>query len=84
MTFGELLKYLRRRAQLTQRDLAVATGYSVGQICRLEQNQRLPDLATVAALFLPALDLEDAPELAAQLIELARAVRPGVCYSSPC
>ena len=42
-TFGALLRYLRRRARLTQIDLAIATGYSTGQISRLEQNQRLPN-----------------------------------------
>src|SRR5690349_653568 len=74
-SFGELLRYLRRRARLQQRDLAIAVGYSEGQICRLEQNQRLPDLPTLAARFLPALDLEDAPELAARLLEMAAAAR---------
>ena len=74
-TFGELLRYLRRRARLQQRDLAIAVGYSEGQICRLEQNQRLPDLPTLAARFVPALDLEDEPELAARLLDLAVAAR---------
>jgi hypothetical protein len=27
-TFGELLKYLRRQARITQRELAIAVGYS--------------------------------------------------------
>ena len=27
-TFGELLRFLRKRAQLTQRELAIAVGYS--------------------------------------------------------
>jgi len=44
--FGDLLKYLRRRARLTQRELSIAVGYSEAQISRLEQNQRPPDLAT--------------------------------------
>jgi predicted ATPase len=74
-TFGELLRYLRRRARLQQRDLAIAVGYSEGQICRLEQNQRLPDLPTLAARFVPALALEDQPELAARLLELAATAR---------
>jgi predicted ATPase/transcriptional regulator with XRE-family HTH domain len=74
-TFGELLRYLRRRARLQQRDLAIAVGYSEGQICRLEQNQRLPDLPTLAARFVPALALEDQPELAARLMELGVAAR---------
>ncbi len=72
-SFGELLKYLRRRAVLTQRELAIAVGYSESQISRLEQNARVPDEAAVAARFMPALDIEHDPEWAARLIELARA-----------
>jgi predicted ATPase/transcriptional regulator with XRE-family HTH domain len=70
-TFGGLLKYLRRRAQLTQRELAIAVGYTEGHVSRLEKNLRPPDLATVAALFIPALGLEEEPETAAQLMKLA-------------
>ena len=70
-TFGDLLKYLRRRAQLTQRELAIAVGYTEGHISRLEKNLRPPDLATVAALFVPALGLEEEPGTAAQLLRLA-------------
>lgn len=74
-TFGDMLKYLRRRAGLTQRELSIAVGYSDAQISRLEQNERLPDLATLTARFLPALHAEDQPEVAARLLELAAAVR---------
>jgi len=74
-TFGDLLKYLRRRAGLTQRELSIAVGYSDAQISRLEQNQRLPDLATIAARFVPALELGQEPKVAARLMELAAAVR---------
>ncbi len=74
-TFGDLLKYLRRRAQLTQRDLAIAVGYSEAQISRLEKNLRPPDLATLMALFIPALYLEDEPETIARLMELAAQAR---------
>jgi len=35
-TFGELLKYLRRQARITQRELAIAVGYSDTQISRIE------------------------------------------------
>ena len=70
-TFGDLLKYLRRRAQLTQQELAIAVGYTEGHISRLEKNQRLPDLATVAALFIPALMLEEDSEAGAHLMQLA-------------
>ena len=68
---GEMLKFLRRRARLTQRELGLAVGYTESHISRLEQNQRPPDVATLAALFVPALGLDRDPVLAAQLLELA-------------
>ncbi len=74
-TFGELLKYLRRRARITQRELAIAVGYTEAHISRLESNERTPDLATVAALFVPALYLEDDPELIERLLKLAALAR---------
>lgn len=74
-TFGDLLKYLRRRAGYTQRELSIAVGYSDTQISRLEHNERMPDLATLTARFLPVLDIEDQQEVAARLLELAAAVR---------
>ncbi|MCB9134533.1 MAG: helix-turn-helix domain-containing protein [Anaerolineales bacterium] len=70
-TFGESLKYLRRRARLTQRELALAVGYSEAQICRLEKNERLPDVTTVAALFIPALTLENNPAHLEHLLKQA-------------
>ncbi len=69
-TFGELLKYLRRRAGLTQREFSIAVGYSPAQISRLEHNHRPPDRATVAARFVPVLELEHEPEIVARLFEL--------------
>ena len=74
-TFGDLLKYLRRRAGLTQRELSIAVGYSDAQISRLEQNQRLPDPATIEARFISALFLEHEPQIVARLMELAAGVR---------
>src|SRR5215469_16924203 len=73
--FGTLLRVLRRRAQLTQRELGLAVGYSEAQISRLEQRKRLPDPAVVAALFLPALDLSAEPDVATRLHDLARQAR---------
>lgn len=75
-SFGDLLRYLRRRAQLTQRDLGIAVGYSEAHINRFEKNKRLPDPMAVAALFVPALDLKGEPGLAQRLIELARSKEP--------
>ncbi len=74
-TFGDLLKYLRRRARLTQRELCIAVGYSEAQISRLEQNLRPPDLAALTALFIPALYLEDEPLMVTRLMELAAQAR---------
>lgn len=74
-TFGEYLRYLRRRAQLTQRELGAAVGYSEAHIARLESNQRLPDPAMVSAQFVEALGLKDDPEAAQRLIHLAELAR---------
>jgi non-specific serine/threonine protein kinase len=74
-TFGDLLRYLRQRQRLTQRDLGLAVGYGDAQITRLERNTRLPDVSLVVAQFIPALHLEDEPEIAARLIELAAQAR---------
>ena len=35
-TFGALLRQLRKRAGMTQGDLAAAVGYSVSFVCNLE------------------------------------------------
>jgi hypothetical protein len=74
-SFGELLRFLRRRAGLTQRDLSIQVGYSESQMSRMEQNERVPDSTTLRARFFPTLLIEDEPELAARLLELARAAR---------
>src|SRR6266700_2838252 len=83
VTFGDMLKFLRRRARLTQRQLGLAVGYSEAQICRLEQNQRLPDPITLAALFVPALGLEHNPQLATRLLELAARSRRAALAPAP-
>lgn len=79
--FGALLRYLRQRLQLTQRELALATGYSFSQISRLEQNQRLPDEMTLLAVFVPALGLEQEPATIDRLLALARQARTGAAAS---
>ena len=76
-TFGDLLKFLRRRVQLSQRELSIAVGYSESQISRLETNQRPPDPTSILALFVPALGIEDDPELIDRLIELSKESRAG-------
>ncbi|MFZ4656801.1 MAG: ATP-binding protein [Caldilineaceae bacterium] len=74
-TFGSLLKQLRKRAGMTQHDLAAATGYSRTLIGALEQNARLPDVQAVQQSYLPALGLQDEPHLAQQLVALAALAR---------
>jgi DNA-binding XRE family transcriptional regulator len=71
-TFGELLRYLRRRAGLTQTELSIAVGYSDAQISRLEQNVRLPNLATLQARFLPVLRLKSESAARERLLQLAQ------------
>jgi predicted ATPase/transcriptional regulator with XRE-family HTH domain len=74
-TFGSLLKYLRRRARLTQREVSITVGYSEAQVSRLEGSYRPPDLATLAALFIPALHLENEPQTIARFLQLAALAR---------
>src|SRR5512132_2378121 len=85
ITFGDLLRFLRRRTGLTQMELSIAVGYSNTQISRLEQNERLPDIPTIEARFVSALGIEDEPKAVARLLDLAANVRredaptPGLC-----
>ena len=85
ITFGDLLRFLRRRMGLTQMELSIAVGYSNTQISRLEQNERLPDIPTIEARFVSALGLEEEPKTVARLLDLAANVRredapmPGLC-----
>jgi WD40 repeat protein/transcriptional regulator with XRE-family HTH domain len=74
-TFGDFLRFLRRRVGLTQMELAMAVGYSDTQISRLEQNLRLPDIPTIEARFISALGLEDETKAVARLLDLAAHVR---------
>lgn len=74
-TFGDLLRFLRRRVGLTQMELADAVGYSDTQISRLEQNLRLPDISAIEAHFVSALGLENEPKAVARLLDLASNVR---------
>lgn len=81
--FGALLRYLRRRARLTQHELALSVGYSRAQVSLLETGQRRPDVTAVAALFVPALNLESDPPLARWLLELAARARDGAENAAP-
>ncbi len=76
---------MRKRVGMTQSDLAAAVGYSISTISSLEKERRLPDVATVADSFVPALGLQDEPLLAACLVEQAATARgqaPPSAFSS--
>lgn len=66
---------MRKRAGLTQRELALAVGYSEAHISRLERNKRLPDITALTTLFVPALGLHTETHLSARLLELAQEAR---------
>ena len=51
-TFGEMLRYLRVREHMTQRELALTVGYSDAHINRLEKGLRQPDSDVVATRFM--------------------------------
>jgi predicted ATPase/transcriptional regulator with XRE-family HTH domain len=70
-TFGELLRYLRERAGLSQRALAQQVGYHYSYMSRLEKNVRTPDTLILRTRFIPALRIENDPAWAARLLELA-------------
>jgi len=71
-TFGELLRYARKRTRLTQRELAAQVGYHHSYVSYLEKNLRVPEEAVLMGRFVPALGLEDEPEVVARLLELIR------------
>src|SRR5690242_787644 len=58
LSFGALLKQLRKQAGMTQRDLAAALNYSDSLISSLEKEQRKPDLTFVIEQLIPALGLQ--------------------------
>jgi len=75
-TFGELLRYLRERAKLTQRGLAQQVGYHYSYLSRLEKNERAPDETVLRARFIPALKLQNESLWVKRITELARETRP--------
>ncbi|HSN75115.1 MAG TPA: tetratricopeptide repeat protein [Anaerolineae bacterium] len=74
-TFPEALRLLRKRSRLTQDEMGRAVGYSREQIARLENGSRLPDLAVLAALFVPALFQRQETALVEQFLALAGRTR---------
>jgi transcriptional regulator with XRE-family HTH domain len=75
LSFGPLLRRLRKRVGMSQRDLATVLGYSGSLISSLEKERRLPDLQAVITCFIPALGVQDDPPTAAVLIACAAAAR---------
>ncbi len=71
-TLGDLMRYLRESAHLTQRELASKVDYHYSYISRVEKNLHVPEAATLMARFVPALGLENEPEWSARLLELAK------------
>lgn len=71
-TIGDLLRYLRKRAGLSQRELAAQVGYHYAHLNRIENNQRLPNEAALLAQFVPALSLEDQPQWVQRLLQLRK------------
>jgi transcriptional regulator with XRE-family HTH domain len=75
-TFGDFLRYLRRRVRKTLHELAQSVGYSEAHLSRIERGERLPpDRTALVTWFIPALELEREPELVARLVELAAMTR---------
>ena len=70
-TFGDMLKWLRRRASLTQTQLGDQIGYSHTLIARFESNTRLPNLELVTPKLIAALGIADEPDIKQRFIELA-------------
>lgn len=70
-TFGDLLRFLRERMRLSQRDLAQRVGYHYSYLSRLEKNVRAPDEYILRTRFIPALRIENEPELVDRLVSLA-------------
>lgn len=70
--FGDLLRYLRQRVHLSQRELAALVGFHFSYISYLEKNTRRVDEATLLGRFVPALALEEEPEWTARLLELSK------------
>lgn len=70
-SFGELLRYLRKRAELSQRELALYVGYHYSYMSRIENNEYVPNSAMLMARFIPALGLEKEPAWTRRLLDLA-------------
>lgn len=75
-SFGATLKFLRKRARLTQEELGRAVGYSRTHITLLERDRRTPDATVVAARFFVALSLRAESDDARRLLRTIVGRRP--------
>ena len=73
-SLGELLRYFRERANLSQRELAQKVGYHYSYISRLEKNERALSESVLRKLFIPALKLEHDSKATTRLLELATSI----------
>ena len=69
--FGDLLRYLRHRAGITQRELAIQVDYHYSYLSRIERNERFPEANMILARFVPALGIAEEPAWVARLVALA-------------
>ena len=76
-SFGALLHYLRKRAELSQRALALQVGYHYSYMSRIENNEYVPDPAVLMSRFVPALGLEKEQAWTRRLLELANVSAEG-------
>src|SRR5215510_8033384 len=76
-SFGDLLRYLRKRAELSQRELALDVGYHHSYMSRIENNEYIPDATVLMSRFVPALGLEKEPAWTSRLLELANVGEEG-------
>lgn len=81
LKFGDLLRYLRERAELTQREFASQVGYHYSYVSRIEKNEYIPDSATLVGRFVPALGLEDEPKWTERLLRLAASRAKTTAYA---
>ena len=80
---GAFLRYLRRRARLSQRELSIAVGYSESHLSRIENNERPIDRTSLLAIFVPALGIQHEPETIARLLTLCEGAQPLPAVASP-
>jgi transcriptional regulator with XRE-family HTH domain len=74
-SFGDYLRFLRRRSGLSSTDLAQRLGYRSEHLNALESNRRAPDADALLAFVVPALDLAGDRDRVARLISLAGQLR---------